>query len=51
MKKVFISLLGISALAAISFTMAYSQEQSEAYQRAYQYGITTQSTIDGAKLD
>jgi hypothetical protein len=41
----------VLTLAAISFTLAYTQEQREAYQWAYKYGITTQSTIDNAKLD
>ena len=47
MKKIF-SLLGgicIVALSTISCTFAYTQEQQEAYQWAYKYGLTTQPTI------
>jgi len=53
MKKVVGILCGICvmALSTISFTFAYTQEQIEAYQWAYMYGITTQPTIEQAKLD
>ena len=53
MKKIFTLLWGLSivALSAISYTFAYTQEQQEAYQWAYKYGITTQPTIEAAKLD
>ncbi len=53
MKKIFNILWGISivVLSAISCTFAYSQEQQEAYQWAYKYGITTQPTIEDAKMD
>jgi len=39
------------ALSAISFTFAYTQEQIDAYQWAYKHGITTQPTIEQAKLN
>lgn len=53
MKKIFSILWGISivALSTISCTFAYTQEQKEAYQWAYKYGITTQPTIEKANLD
>lgn len=53
MKKIFSLLWGISivALSAISCTFAYTQEQQEAYQWAYKYGITTQPTIEAANLN
>lgn len=53
MKKIF-SLLGgicIVALFAISCTFAYTQEQQEAYQWAYKYGLTTQPTIEQARMN
>ena len=53
MKKVFSILWGIAilALASISFTSAYTQEQIEAYQWAYKYRLTTQPTIEQAKMN
>ena len=53
MKKIFTLLWGISvvALSTISCTFAYTQEQQEAYQWAYQHGITTQPTIEAANLN
>ena len=53
MKKFFSILLGISvlALSIISCTFAYTQEQQEAYQWAYKYGITTQPTIESARIN
>ena len=53
MKKFFNFLWGISVvlLSSISCTLAYTQEQQEAYQWAYKYGITTQSTIEEAKMN
>ena len=53
MKKIFSILWGISAivLSAISCTFAYTQEQIDAYQWAYKYGITTQPNIEAAKLN
>ena len=53
MNKIFSLLWGISivALSAISCTFAYTQEQQEAYQWAYKYGITTQPTIEAANLN
>lgn len=53
MKKIFTLLWGICliALSAISCTFAYTQEQQEAYQWAYKYGITTQPTIEAANLN
>ena len=53
MKK-FFSLLGgicIVVLSAISCTFAYTQEQQEAYQWAYKYGLTTQPTIEKARMN
>lgn len=53
MKKIFIILWGLSviALSVISCTFAYTQEQHEAYQWAYQNKITTQSNIQSANLN
>jgi len=53
MKKVFGFLLWISVvgLSATSLTFAYTQEQRDAYQWAYQYGITTQPSIEDANLN
>ena len=53
MKKIFSLLWGVSvlALSTISCTFAYTQEQREAYEWAYKYGITTQATVEAAKLD
>ena len=53
MKRIFNLVWGICivALSTISCTFAYTQEQQEAYKWAYQYGITTQPTIEAAKLD
>ncbi len=53
MKKIFIVLwwISISVLSLFSFTFAYTQEQLEAYQWAYKYGITTQPTIEAANLE
>lgn len=41
----------VTTLTAISCTLAYTQEQEEAYQWAYKYKLTTQPTIEAAKLD
>ena len=43
--------IGVMALSIISFTFAYTQEQIDAYQWAYKHGITTQPTIEKAKLN
>ena len=43
--------VGVIVLVSTSYTFAYTQEQQEAYQWAYQYGITTQPTIEAANLD
>jgi hypothetical protein len=53
MKKIFNLLWWISiiALSASSCTFAYTQEEQEAYEWAYSYGITTQPTIEAANLD
>lgn len=53
MKKNFKLLLviGLSGLLWTSYTFAYSQERQDAYNRAYKYGITTQSTIEEAKMN
>ena len=53
MKKIFNLVWGISiaALSVVSSTFAYTQEEQEAYEWAYQYGITTQPTIEAANLD
>ena len=53
MKKIFSLLWGLAiiALSTISYTFAYTQEQLEAYRWAYQYGITTQPTIEKANLN
>jgi len=53
MKKIFSILLGILVLtlSTISYTFAYTQEQQEAYKWAYQHSITTQPTIESAKLN
>lgn len=41
----------IITLSTISLAFAYTQEQIEAYQWAYKNGITTQPTIEQAKLN
>ncbi len=53
MKKISSLLWGIAivALTAGSFAFAYTQEQREAYQWAYNYGITTQPNIEAANLN
>ena len=53
MKRILSFLIWISAitLSIISCTFAYTQEQKEAYQWAYKYGITTQTTIEQAKMN
>ena len=43
--------IGIIALTIFSYTFAYTQEQREAYEWAYKYKITTQPTIEAAKLN
>ena len=43
--------IGVAALCTISFVSAYTQEEISAYNWAYRNGITTQATIDSAKLD
>jgi hypothetical protein len=44
-------MISIVSLSSISCTFAYTQEQKEAYQWAYKYGITTQPTIEDAKMN
>ena len=53
MKRIINFTFGICivALSIISCASAYTQEQQEAYQRAYKYGITTKPSIEAAKLD
>ena len=53
MKKTYhiLWVIGICTLLWISCTFAYTQEQQEAYQWAYQYKITTQPTIEAANLN
>lgn len=53
MKNIFNILLGIgiTILSTASCTYAYTQEQQEAYQWAYKYNITTQPTIEKAKMN
>ena len=53
MKKIFnlLWMISIVSLSSISCTFAYTQEQKEAYQWAYKYGITTQPTIEDAKMN
>lgn len=53
MKKIFSLLWGILSIALvnISFTFAYTQEQQEAYYWAYQYWITSQPTIEAARMN
>lgn len=43
--------LVISTLLWVTCTFAYTQEQQDAYQWAYQYRITTQPTIEAANLN
>ena len=52
MKKVFSVLWGIvvTALSTVSCTFAFTQEQQEAYQWAYKYWLTTQPTIESARM-
>lgn len=53
MKKLFCLLWGviIATLFISSYANAYTQEQREAYAWAYQYGITTQPTVEAANLE
>ena len=53
MKKIFSLLWGIAilTLTAGSFIFAFTQEQQEAYQWAYKYGLTTQPTIESARMN
>jgi hypothetical protein len=53
MKNIFNIILGIgiAILSTASCTYAYTQEQQEAYQWAYKYNITTQPTIEKAKMN
>ena len=53
MKKFFGILWRIIILvfSIVSFTLAYSQEETEAYRWAFRNWITTQSTIEAANLD
>ena len=53
MKKLFSLLCGIVviALSAVSYTSAFTQEQIDAYQWAYKYGLTTQPTIGQARMN
>lgn len=41
----------VVVLATCSYTLAFTQEQQEAYQWAYKYGLTTQPTIEAANLN
>ena len=43
--------IAVIVLSIVSCTFAYNQEQQEAYQWAYNYGITTQPTIEAANLN
>ena len=43
--------MAFAVLSGISCTFAYTQEQVDAYQWAYKYGITTQPNIEAAKLN
>ena len=53
MKKFFSFLWGIViiALSTVSYTAAFTQEQIDAYQWAYKYGLTTQPSIEKARLN
>lgn len=53
MKKIFMILWSSVAIVlfGISCMLAYTQEQREVYQWAYQNGITTQPSIEAARLD
>ena len=53
MKKLLnlLSGIGIVAISTFSCVFAYTQEEQEAYQWAYNYGITTQPTIEAANLE
>lgn len=53
MKKVFKLLwwIGIVTLFTISYSFAYTQEEQDAYEWAYKYNITSQPTIEAAKLE
>ena len=53
MKKIFMILWGcaVMALFGISCLLAYTEEQREVYQWAYQNKITTQPSIEAARLD
>ena len=53
MKKFLSFLWGLSIMVFVSysFTIAFTQEQKEAYQWAYKYGLTTQPTIEKARLN
>jgi hypothetical protein len=53
MKKIFslFLVMAFAVLSGISCTFAYTQEQVDAYQWAYKYGITTQPNIEAAKLN
>ena len=53
MKKVLSLLWGIAVIifSAISYTFAFTQEQQEAYKWAYRYGLTSQPTIEAARMN
>lgn len=52
MKKIFGLLLGLVIMAlGVSSTLAFTQEQQEAYQWAYKYWLTTQPTIESARMN
>ena len=36
---------------AVSFTFAFTQEQKEAYEWAYKYWLTTQPSIEAARMN
>ena len=53
MKKIFSILWGVAimTLTAISCTFAFTQEQQEAYNWAYKYWLTTQPSIEAARMN
>lgn len=53
MKKIFSILWGITfaTLSIVSCALAFTQEQQDAYQWAHKYWLTTQPTIEAAKMN
>ena len=43
--------MAFAVLSGISCTFAFTQEQQEAYHWAYEYGLTTQPSIEAAKMN